>query len=110
MKPLVLLLGVLLALSAPPALAATIEDGATRTVTGTVAATESRSGGLVVDLPGPKGTLVVAVTLAVGAEITRDGKPVELTELAAGDKVKLTYTRKGDRLLGTSVRAESRSK
>ncbi len=109
MNRLAWLLGVLLALNAPPALAATIADGATRTVTGTVAATEGPSGGLVVDLPGPKGNLV-AVTLAVGADVTRDGKPVELTELSAGETVTLTYTRKGDRLLGTKVKAKSGKK
>ncbi len=107
MKRLALILSVLLTLGALPALAATIGDGATRTVTGTVAATEAASGGLVVTLESDKGPLVVGVTLAVGATVTRDGKPIGLSDLSAGEKVTLTYTRRGDRLLGTSVKAKS---
>ncbi len=87
------------------AAAGTITPGETRRAVGTISAVEPASGSLVVEAPIEAGMLTVGVTMDKGASISRKGAVIGLADLKVGEKVTLTYTRQGDRLIGLEVKA-----
>ena len=99
------MLAALAVFMAGPSLARTIAPGETWTMAGTISALEAASGTLVVEAPIESGSLTVGVTMEKGAPITRKGIAIGLADLKVGEKVTLTYTRRGDQLIGLRVRA-----
>lgn len=95
----------LLLLAAAVATAGTITPGETRQAVGTVSAVDLASSSVVVEAPIEAGLLTVGVTMKKDATVTRKGAAIRLADIKVGDKVTLTYTREGDRLIGVDIRA-----
>ncbi len=72
---------------------------------GTVSAVDLTAAAVVVEAPIEAGMLTVGVTMKKGAAITRKGSAIGLNDIKVGDKVTLTYTREGDRLVGLDIKA-----
>ena len=96
---LVLGLGVL-PLSAT---AGTIGEGQVRVVEGKISAVDPKARAVVVEVPSKKGDMTVGVTLEQAVTPKSDGKPVNLEDVAAGNRARLKYTRKGDQLVGLEL-------
>lgn len=86
-----------------PAMAETIAPGQTRVAVGKLVAVSPAHGSVVVEMPTDKGPLIVGVTLNEGVKPSLNGKPAALKDLPTGLNARLTYTREGDRLLGTAL-------
>ncbi|UCF88868.1 MAG: hypothetical protein JSV70_01035 [bacterium] len=95
----------LLLLAAAMVTAGTITPGETRQAVGTVSAVDLAAAAVVVEAPIEAGTLTVGVTMKKGAPVTRKGSAISLSDIKVGDKVTLTYTREGDRLVGLDIKA-----
>ncbi|UCG39473.1 MAG: hypothetical protein JSV00_04420 [bacterium] len=103
-RKITILTAVALLLAAVAA-AGTIAPGETRQAVGTISAVEPAAGAVVVEAPVEAGMLTVGVTMDKGASISRKGAAIGLGDLKVGEKVTLTYTRQGDRLVGLEIRA-----
>ena len=88
-----------------PAVAGTITEGETRSVVGDISAIDRAAPSLVVEAPIESGMLTVGVTVSSATVVTRAGAKIGLSDLRTGERVTLTYTRKGNQLIGLEVKA-----
>ncbi len=93
--------GLILAVSV--AMAATIQPGEVRVVEGRISAVDVAYRAVVVEVPTPKGELTVGVTLDEAVRPRVDGRFVALSDLSVGERARLTYTRRDDRLVGLEL-------
>ncbi len=92
-----------LVLAASAATAATIQPGEVRVVEGRISAIDVAYRTVVVEVPTPKGDLTVGVTLDETVRPRVDGRTVALSELSVGERARLKYTRRDDRLVGLDL-------
>ena len=93
--------GLILALSV--ATAATIQPGEVRVVEGRISAIDVAYRAVVVEVPTPKGDLTVGVTLDETVSPRVNGQTVALSALSVGERARLKYTRRDDRLVGLEL-------